>query len=71
MEDFLGEIFASIIGKMIGYALRTPGACILWLQGGCKRDFSYYTDLENYGYVPHFIGIIFYSTIIALVCQYS
>lgn len=64
---FMEEIFGELIFPIVGYVLRTPGALILWLLGGCKQDFSHYTDPDNYGYLPHCIGLVFMSTFIGLI----
>jgi hypothetical protein len=55
--------FGGIIGKILLYT----GAWFLWMLGACQKDFEYYIELENYGFLPHLIGLIFWFGVVVLL----
>ncbi|AEE49807.1 MAG: hypothetical protein IPO07_06225 [Haliscomenobacter sp.] len=56
--DFFVEVILKGIGYILGKALGYSGASIMWVLGGGKKPIKAYLELEDYGYLAPFIGLI-------------
>lgn len=71
MGEFLSAVLGEILLSWIGTLLQAIGAAVMWALGGGRKAFGYYMDMENYGYIPHCIGLFFLVGILFLVIKYS
>lgn len=62
--EFIGWFFAEILFWGFVKILKYTGATLLRILGGWKNPITYYTEKENFGYLPHFIGLTIISILI-------
>lgn len=56
--EFFVEVVLRRVGYLLGKILGYTGASIFWLLGGCVKPISAYLELDDYGFLSHFVGII-------------
>ena len=53
MDDILGLLFKIVFGY--------PGAFVLWMMEGRKKKIEAYFEIEEYGGVAYFLGIVLFA----------
>lgn len=56
--EFFVEVVLRGVGYLLGKILGYTGASIFWLLGGCAKPIKAYLELDDYGYLSYFIGLI-------------
>ncbi len=56
--EFFVEVVLRGVGYLLGKILGYTGASIFWLLGGCVKPISAYLELDDYGFLSYFIGLL-------------
>lgn len=56
--EFFVEVILRGVGYLLGKILGYTGASILWLFGACAKPIKAYLELDDYGYLSYFIGLL-------------